>query len=189
MRYTVTLTEPDDVSGNPDAKVVSVTPHTGEAFEVLAPAVSVRNDPREIDAEIRRETDGATVNFGELVEDARVSATTPQARELWGNAMADLFHGWVHPWDDGAPMFYPHSVARCSFADRYIATCEFNCLSRREAGRTNRLTTFWASDQAGLRHHLALSSAQPTSNSFSTGGTHKTKIIQLPVLPVSRLDP
>lgn len=107
MRYTVTLTELDDVSGNPDAKVVRVTPHTGEAFEVLGPAVDVRNDPREIDAEIHRETDGATVSFGELVEDARLSAITPQARELWVDAMVTLIHGWVYPWDDGCPISPP----------------------------------------------------------------------------------
>jgi hypothetical protein len=109
VRYTVTVTERDSFFGNPDTKVVSVTPHTGEAFEVLGPAVVIRNDPREndIDVEIRRETDGATVSFGELVEDARVSATTPQARELWGDAMVTLIRGWVYPWDDGYRIFPP----------------------------------------------------------------------------------
>lgn len=59
MRYTVTLTELDDVAGNPDATGRRVTTRTGEPFDVLAAAVDPRHDPLNIYPVIRRDTDGA----------------------------------------------------------------------------------------------------------------------------------
>lgn len=94
MRYTVTITEYAGYGGDggylyddgfvydTDAavKIVRNALHTGEAFEVLQAAVEQRNDPAEPVIDIYRGAgpgpDGATVGLAELVEAARVGATT-----------------------------------------------------------------------------------------------------------------
>jgi hypothetical protein len=45
--------------------------------------------------EIYRRSQGVKVDLAELVEAARVGATTPQARRLWVDAMVTLIRGWV----------------------------------------------------------------------------------------------
>jgi hypothetical protein len=107
VRYTVTITEYDGDGYDTDAKIMCSTPHTGEAVEVLAAAVEQQNNPAEPVIEIYRGSQGVKVDLAELVEAARVGATTPQARWLWVDAMVTLIRGWVYPWDDGHPIHPP----------------------------------------------------------------------------------
>jgi hypothetical protein len=107
VRYTVTLTEWDRFTGDPDAEMVRASSHTGEAFEVLALALDPRHDWRDISVGIRRGTNGARVGRRELIEDARVNAVTPHTRQQWVDAMVTLVRSWVYPWDDGYPMDPP----------------------------------------------------------------------------------
>lgn len=107
MRYTVTITEYDGDGYDTDAKVVRSTPHTGEAVEIFAAAVGQENNPAEPVINIYRGSQGVKVDLAELVEAARVGATTPQGRRLWVDAMVTLIRGWVYLWDDGHPMHPP----------------------------------------------------------------------------------
>jgi hypothetical protein len=90
VRYTATITEYDGDGYDTDAKIMCRTPHTGEAVEVLAAAVEQQNNPAEPVIEIYRGAQGVKVDLPELVEAARVGATTPQARRLWVDAMVSL---------------------------------------------------------------------------------------------------
>ncbi len=129
MRYTVTITKysnneyngyvydgdwPHGYAYGADPKIVGSALHTGEAFEVLQAAVERRNDPAEPVIDIYRGAgpgpDGATVGLAELIEAARVGATTPRAREMWVDAMVTLIEGWVYPWDDGYRIYPPPDV-------------------------------------------------------------------------------
>ncbi|MFZ0122347.1 MAG: hypothetical protein WAL99_23470 [Pseudonocardiaceae bacterium] len=107
VRYTVTITEYDGDGYDTAARVVRSTSHTGEAVEVLAAAVEQRNNPAEPGIDIYRGSQGVKVDLAELVEVARVGATTPQTRRLWVDAMVTLIRGWVYPWDDASPLHPP----------------------------------------------------------------------------------
>lgn len=128
MRYTVTITEHNDEIRSPDARVVRSTPHTGEAFEVLKAAVTYEIDySLALEMEISRGPEGAIVGFAELVEAARLSATTPRARELWVDEMATLILGCVYdPEDrhyirDDEGYSYPPSTEDWEATGRYWA--------------------------------------------------------------------
>jgi hypothetical protein len=97
VRYTVTITEYDGDGYDTDAKVMRSTPHTGEAVEIFAAAVGQENNPAEPVINIYRGSQGVKVDLAELVEAARVGATTPQGRRLWVDAMVTLIRGWVYP--------------------------------------------------------------------------------------------
>jgi hypothetical protein len=99
VRYTVTITETATTTVyeghgyHPETRVVRRSVHTGEAFEVVGVAVEQENSPAEPDIDIYRGSPGVKVDLAELIEAAQVSATTPQARRLWVDAMVTSIRG------------------------------------------------------------------------------------------------